>query len=98
MRSTAPILPQDGSSSNPVCPPMYSELFETDSSIGTPPSYKSYTSSVDNSNSDLLTSSAGGAAVASADAPAPVKPTKIRKGKKRSVPAPADTVTEINEC
>ena len=93
------MLPQDGTGNNPVCPPMYSELFETDSSIGTPPSYKSYTSSVDNSNSDLLTSSAAGAAAADGPtAAAPVKPTKIRKGKKKSVPNPADTVTEINEC
>ena len=72
---------------NVVCPPMYSELFETESSLGTPPSYKSHTSSLENSNLDLLEKSM----------PPPSKPTKAKKGKKTSTQNSSDPLTGVKE-
>jgi len=92
MRSTAPMVSQDGAGSNPVCPPMYYDLFERDSSLGTPPSYKSVTSSLENSSSDLLASTPPAAAVAP-----PVKPTKIKKGKKKCIQPAPETVPDVKE-
>jgi hypothetical protein len=95
MRSNATTLPEGTSAptnvvcpptypSNVVCPPMYSELFETESSLGTPPSYKSHTSSLENSNSDLL------------EPVPPSKPTKVKKGKKK-ITVPSETLQDVKE-
>ena len=85
MRSNATILPEGTSApANVVCPPMYSELFETESSLGTPPSYKSQTSSLENSNSDLL------------EPVPPSKPTKVKKGKKK-ITVPSEPLQDVKE-
>ena len=88
MRSNATILPEGTSApAHVVCPPMYSELFETESSLGTPPSYKSQTSSLENSNSDLLEPMT---------TVPPSKPTKVKKGKKK-ITVPSETLQDVKE-
>ena len=94
MRSNAPVLPPDGAAPQIICPPMYSELFETSSSLGTPPSYKSVTpSSAENSSPDLLEQQAQAAINALP------KPAKVRKPKKKPIvpPANSETLAKVSE-
>ena len=93
---------------NPVCPPMYYDLFERDSSLGTPPSYKSNTSSLENSSADLLASNPPPppppppttmtmTTTTTTTVAPPVKPTKLKKGKKKCVPPAPETIPEAKE-
>ena len=94
MRSNAPVVAPDGSASQMVCPPMYSELFETNSSLGTPPSYKSITpSSGENSSPDLLEQQTQAAT------DDPPKPAKVRKPKKKGIvpAANVETLPKVSE-
>lgn len=64
------------------CPPNYSELFETTSSLGlgTPPSYTSKPPSVENSVTDLVETESV--------ATTPTKPTKVKKNRKKNLQPP----------
>ena len=79
--------PNSADATNAVCPPMYSELFETESSLGTPPSYKSHTSSLENTNLDLLDENRA----------QPSKPKKAKKGKKKTTQHPSEPLTDVKE-